>query len=86
MSTQRRRRSSNSKRRMLDKYLTIKYLLVYFIFSIGLAILFNLYRDETIPLRSLAVKSVMHGSVLFVLIYVSIRIAKNMLKTKKITK
>lgn len=83
MGTQRRRRSSNSKRKMLDKYLTIRYLIIYFIFSIGIGILYNLYRDENIPLKSLAVKSVMYGIVLFAVIYVGIRIAKNMLKTKR---
>ena len=78
-----RRSRSNSKRKMLDKYLKTKYIVLYFIFSVGIGVLYNLYRDETIPITSLVKKSLLYGIVLTILIFIGLKIAQKNLKTKK---
>lgn len=83
---ERKRRSrSNSKRKKLDKYLKIKYIVLYFVFSVGIGILYNLYKDETIPIASLIKKSLFYGIILTILIFIGLKIAQRSVKTKRIT-
>jgi len=81
--SRRRRSRSNSKSKFFNKYLTTSYILIYVVFSIGVAILYNLYKDENIPFKPLIVKSFAYGIVFAVFIIIGLKIIQYSVKTKR---
>jgi len=81
--SRRRKSRSNSKSKFFDKYLTTSFILIYVVFSIGIAILYNLYKDENIPFKPLIVKSFVYGIVLAVCMIIGLKIIQYSVKTKR---
>lgn len=84
--SRRRRSRSNSKSKFFNKYLTTNYIIIYVVFSIGIGALYNLYKDENIPFKTLIVKSIMYGAVLSIIIIIALKIVQYSVKTKKSSK